>query len=299
MEFLSTIPSQTMESQSQFQSQMEENKKKTRKTNYLQDEDEALVKAWLHVYKDSVVGRDQRSTKLWMRVLECFHQILGRTTERNSQGLQNRWQIISHDVSKFCGHYNKIGRLNHSGWNDQMIIDEAKQQFGEIEGPLQPKPVQFYKFKYEHCWLILKDSSKWNNHVLIRNTTKASKKSSNPQSQAIGLDEMGSPPLSTPSPPSSTPLGETVFQNDATVIDKEKWEAKKSFEKEKLEAKKRRIEQKAMHEERKVISQSLMGPTPEQVAYWMLQQSIIVERYKTNGLVQDPETFGSVLGFDY
>ncbi|KAE9445666.1 hypothetical protein C3L33_22436, partial [Rhododendron williamsianum] len=219
-----------------------------------------------------------------------------------------------------------------------MIIDEAKQQFGEIEGPVQSKPVQFYKFKYEHCWLILKDSSKWNNHVLIRNTTKASKKSSNPQSQAIGLDDMGSPPLSTPSPPSSTPLGETDFQNgahnqirpegrqktkvkrknegkddestlylksinetlkDATVIEKEKWEAKKSFEKEKLEAKKRRIEQKAMHEERKLMSQSLVGLTPEQVVYWKLQQSIILERYKTNGLVQDPETFESVLGFDY
>ncbi|KAF7123937.1 hypothetical protein RHSIM_Rhsim12G0055400 [Rhododendron simsii] len=265
----------------------------------------------------------------------------GGTTERNSQGLQNRWQIISHDVSKFCGHYNKIGRLNRSGWNDQMIIDEAKQQFRQIEGPLQAKPVQFYKFKYEHCWQILKDSSKWNNHVLAQNTNKVSKKSSNPQSQAIGLDDMGSPPLSTPlspSPPGSTPLGEAISLDDAhnqlrpegrqktkakrnnegkddestlylksinetlkdaAVIEKEKLEAKKSFEKEKQEAKKRRIEQKAMHEERKVMSQSLVGLTPEQVTYWKLQQSIIIERYKANGLMQDPESYGNVLDFDF
>ncbi|KAI8538707.1 hypothetical protein RHMOL_Rhmol09G0125400 [Rhododendron molle] len=97
-----------MESQSTTQMESE-NQRKRRKTNYSQYEDEALVKAWLHISGDAVVRRDQKSTKLWMQVLESFHQILGRITERNAQGMQNRWQAISHDVSKFCGYYNKIG----------------------------------------------------------------------------------------------------------------------------------------------------------------------------------------------
>lgn len=69
--------SQIMESQIQIQNQSQretENQKKTktRKLNYSQDEDEALVKAWLHISEDAVVGRDQKSTKLWMRILQSF-----------------------------------------------------------------------------------------------------------------------------------------------------------------------------------------------------------------------------------
>ncbi|KAH7843105.1 hypothetical protein Vadar_012638 [Vaccinium darrowii] len=254
-----------MESQSPVHSQLEEeNQRKTRKArkqNYVQAEDEALVKAWLHIPGDAVVGRDQKSTKLWMWILQSFHEFLGRITERETQGLQNRWQTISHDVSKFCGNYNKIGRLNPSGWNDQMIIDEAKQQFGEIEGPLQTKPVQFYKFKFEHCWKILKDSPKWNDHMF----------------------------LFEPHP----------RLEEATKIEKEKLEVKKSSEKEKWAAKKRRIEQKKMHEERKVMSQSLVGLSPDQEAYWKLQQSLIVSCYKANGFMVDKETCGNDFDFNF
>ncbi|KAG5564570.1 hypothetical protein RHGRI_000676 [Rhododendron griersonianum] len=325
-----------MESETQMES---ENQRKTRKTNYSQYEDEALVKAWLHISGDAVVGRDQKSTKLWMRVLESFHQILGRITERNAQGMQNRWQAISHDVSKFCGYYNKIGRLNPSGWNDQMILDEAKKQYGEIEGPLQAKPVHFCKFKFEHCWKLLNDSPKWNDHVLMRNTSKGCKKPSNPQSQVIGLDDLGTPPPSTTSTQCSIPLDEFKSQDDehdqvrpaegrrktkakrknewrdeestlflksinetlaqTAMIEKEKLEAKKNFEKEKSEAKKRRNEQKIMHEEMKVMRQSMVGLTPEQAAYWKLQQSLIVERYKANGFLTDLETNENNYGFNF
>ncbi|KAI8546680.1 hypothetical protein RHMOL_Rhmol07G0138500 [Rhododendron molle] len=279
-----------------------ENQRKTRKTNYSQVEDEALVKAWLHISGDAVVGRDQKSTKLWLRVLESFHQILGRVTERNAQGLQNRWQAISHDVSKFCGYYNKIGRLNPSRWNDQMI-----------------------------------DSLKWNDHVLVRNTSKGCKKPSNPQSQAIDLDDLGTP--STPSTPSlilldefksmdhehnqvrlaegrrkakakrknewrdeeSTlylkSINETLAQT--AIIEKEKLEAKKKSEEEKWEAKKRRAEQKTLREEMKVMRQSMVGLTPEQATYWKLHQSLIVERYKANGLLRDLETYEKNYDFNF
>jgi len=118
---------QRMESQSH--SEIEENHKKTRKGNYSIEEDMALVRSWLHISEDAVVGRDQKSSKLWQRILDTFHQFLGKVTERNLQGLQNRWQTISHDVSKFCGHYNKIGRLNPSGWNDQLKVRTIKRTY--------------------------------------------------------------------------------------------------------------------------------------------------------------------------
>lgn len=162
------------------------------------------------------------------------------------------------------------------------------------------------------------------------------KKPSNPQSQD-NLDDLRSPP-STPSTPSSTPLDEFISldheHNDfrpegrrktkakrknkgnddestlclksinetlkqTVVIEKEKWEAKKSSKKEKREAKRRRIEEKALHEERKVMMQSVVGLTPVQVAYWKHQQSIIVERYKANGFMKDLETDGNDDDFNF
>ncbi|KAG5554796.1 hypothetical protein RHGRI_012377 [Rhododendron griersonianum] len=83
------------------------------------------------------------------------------------------------------------------------------------------------------------------------------------------------------------------------MIEKEKLEAKKNSKKEKWEAKKRRNEQKIMHEEMKVMRQSMVGLTPKQAAYWKLQQSLIVERYKANGFLTDLETNENNYGFNF
>ncbi|KAG5556512.1 hypothetical protein RHGRI_006944 [Rhododendron griersonianum] len=172
-------------------------------------------------------------------------------------------------------------------------LDEAKQQYGEIVGPLQAKPMQFCKFKFEHYWKLLKDSPKWNDNVLVQNTSKGCKKPSNPQSQAIDLDDLG-----TPSTLCSIPLDEFKSM-DHEHNEKEKLEAKKKSEEEKWEAKKRRAEQKTLHEEMKVMRQSMVGLTPEQAAYWKLQQSLIVERYKANGFLTDLETYEKNYDFNF
>ncbi|KAG5563934.1 hypothetical protein RHGRI_000200 [Rhododendron griersonianum] len=122
-----------------------------RKTNYSQVEDEALVKAWLHISGDAVVGRDQKSTKLWLLI-----------------------------------------RLNN---NMVKLRDHYKQN-----------QCNFVSSSLSIARKLLKDSPKWNDHVLVRNTSKGCKKPSNPQSQAIDLDDLGTP--STPSTPCSIPLDE-------------------------------------------------------------------------------------------
>ncbi|KAI8559746.1 hypothetical protein RHMOL_Rhmol04G0198200 [Rhododendron molle] len=184
----------------------------------------------------------------------------------------------------------------------------------------------FCKFKFEHCWKLLKDSPKWNDHVLVRNTSKGCKKPSNPQSQAIDLDDLGTP--STPSTPSSIPLDEfksmdhehnqvrpAERRRKAKAKRKNEWKDEEStlylksinetlvqtaiIEKGKLEAKKRRAEQKTLCEEMKVMRQSMVGLTPEQAAYWKLQRSLIVERYKANGLLRDLETYEKNYDFNF
>ena len=103
-------------------------KRKKRSVNYSHYKDLALTRAWLNISEDSIVGIGQKSPRFWGRILAQFHQILGHQTNRTIQSLANRWLNISHDVSKFCGHYNKVGRLNPSGWNDQMKVSVSSLQ---------------------------------------------------------------------------------------------------------------------------------------------------------------------------
>lgn len=55
--------------------------------------------------------------------------------------------------------------------------------------------MEFYKFKFEHCWKLLKDTAKWNNLVVVQNTTNAPKRALNPKSQTIDVENLGSPPF--------------------------------------------------------------------------------------------------------
>lgn len=74
---------------------------------------------------------------------------------------------------------------------------------------------------------------------------------------------------------------------EAATIEKEKWGAKK-----------RRADKKALNQEIKVMSQYMVGFTPEQKAYWKLQQSMIIERYKENGCLSNLEKH-NVFGGDF
>lgn len=164
----------------------------------------------------------------------------------------------------------------------------------------------------------MKNSPRWNEYDLVRNTAKATKKPSNPMILTDDMENMSSPPLSNPMAPSSISLDDDVSpihgahlirpegrrkakakrkneskDDESTLYLKSINETLKEtviIEKEKWEAKKKRTEQKALNQEMKVMSQSMVGLTPEQQVYWKIQQSIILERYKGSGFMQEVET---------
>ncbi len=74
--------------------------------------------------------------------------------EQSLRSLETKWGIIKHNVSKFVGVYGSVISLNELG--------------SSIEDTLH-KALELYKHKYPknlgfcfiHCWLLLKDVSRW------------------------------------------------------------------------------------------------------------------------------------------
>lgn len=124
-----------------------------RRPNWSKDEDEALCKAWLSISEDpATFTDDQLRTKLWDLILAEFNVILGWETERCSSGLMNRWSVIQSHLNKYSECVRKIQRNRTSRYNIEASIGAAKQLYYSSEG---------HHFKWDGCWLLLKDSPKW------------------------------------------------------------------------------------------------------------------------------------------
>ncbi|KAL3680777.1 hypothetical protein R1sor_023733 [Riccia sorocarpa] len=74
--------------------------------------------------------------------------------ERNPTAITSRWQTISHDVSKFCGCYEKLKATNPSGWNEEQYISHALDLYMKRDSSNQA-------FKNLSCWMILCATPKW------------------------------------------------------------------------------------------------------------------------------------------
>ncbi|KAL3695953.1 hypothetical protein R1sor_010029 [Riccia sorocarpa] len=74
--------------------------------------------------------------------------------ERNPTAIASRWQTISHDVSKFCGCYEKLKATNPSGWNEEQYISHALDLYMKRDSSNQA-------FKNLSCWMILRATPKW------------------------------------------------------------------------------------------------------------------------------------------
>ncbi|XP_012841222.1 PREDICTED: uncharacterized protein LOC105961539 [Erythranthe guttata] len=171
-----------------------------RQPNWTIQEDEALCKSWLHISEDAVVGTDQQRGRLWDRIRMEFINNLKQDVGRNSNGLMNRWSTIQQSVSKFSGYLSVIERARISGYNAEDNMGAATILYFEKEN---------HHFKWETCWLILKDTSKWYRHV--NDQREKQKRTSQRKRTEINLDDdddVGeSSNAQTPSTEQSTPTG--------------------------------------------------------------------------------------------
>ncbi|KAH7858964.1 hypothetical protein Vadar_029879 [Vaccinium darrowii] len=184
---------------------------KERNPNWIKEEDEALCKAWLRISEDAVIGTDQPRGKLWERIQDEFNKIMGHETERNTTGLMHRWSTLQSHINKYSGCVRKIERSPTSGFNLEDSIGAAKKLYYQSEG---------HNFKWDGCWLILKDTAKWSNYTQEQQqrkqkTTEKKKREGNYED----VDFVANPSNpSTPATPSSAAGTVSLEDDDVTPI---------------------------------------------------------------------------------
>lgn len=147
---------------------VESRKRKPRGKNFRQCDDEKLCRCWLSISQDPIEGNGQKLETFWQRIADLFNEDVEPQDEwfRSPASLQSRWSPLQAAVSKFCGVYSSVKDENHSGWNEEMVVEEALKRY-----PLRHGKGQV--FTNLTSWMILKSAPKWQTYsaALERGTT--------------------------------------------------------------------------------------------------------------------------------
>ncbi|XP_038708500.1 glutathione S-transferase T3-like [Tripterygium wilfordii] len=114
------------------------------------EEDIDLCKSWVKISTDPTVGTSQDKVSFWLRVWEAFVSRRDGDMSRNEQACKSRWGLFHPWVTKWTAIWKQSMEFKPSGFTIQD--QSARSLF-----------LRTYKqnFKYEHCWLILRDCYKW------------------------------------------------------------------------------------------------------------------------------------------
>ena len=98
----------------------EDVQKLSRRTkNFSELEDTTLVSAWLGIGMDATVGTNQKYSTFWGTVYDMFKDNCAIDNGRTKVSIEHRWSSIQENVSKFCGCFDQVQRLNQSGTTEQ------------------------------------------------------------------------------------------------------------------------------------------------------------------------------------
>ncbi|KAG6624740.1 hypothetical protein CIPAW_16G048900 [Carya illinoinensis] len=109
-------------------------KKSQRGVSFTTEEDNLLVSAWLNISLDTIRGTDQKSTQMWERIYEYYHEHKKKT------------------LLNFCAAIAQIESLHPSGTMEVDKIEKAKILYKENENSY---------FTMKHCWCLLRHRPKW------------------------------------------------------------------------------------------------------------------------------------------
>lgn len=171
------------------------NKKRSRTSNYLTQEDEALVSAWESVTLDPVAGIDQNSCTYWTCITEQYHRNIN--SPRTMSSLQHCRGTILVCCNRWAGCIEAVELNRSSGTTIQDEVPIAQVLYKQRD---TKKHKNFAMF---HCWQLLKDNEKWRS----RNGQPITKKSKSPgDDEDLEEDEEGEEERGrSPAPSSRTP----------------------------------------------------------------------------------------------
>lgn len=123
--------------------------------SWSEEEDIAIVNAYLKVSNDCETGAGQTSEVLWSNVFKEFVRSCPDHQNRNTDRVSKRWyNTIQPMCQKFSGLFGRVKRELPSGHIHQEILDMTLNQWS-----LEFKPK---KFNLLHTWEILRFEDKFN-----------------------------------------------------------------------------------------------------------------------------------------
>ncbi|XP_066333304.1 glutathione S-transferase T2-like [Miscanthus floridulus] len=97
-----------------------------RQKNFIPNEDEIVVSAWLNVSKDPVQGANQSHSSFWRRIYDYYETHRKSFASRTESSLMHRWMYILENVNKYCSCYDAIDHRNQSG---KTIQDKDEEKW--------------------------------------------------------------------------------------------------------------------------------------------------------------------------
>ncbi|XP_023761624.1 uncharacterized protein LOC111910064 [Lactuca sativa] len=128
-------------------------KGKKKATAWTEEEEEALAKAWIFISCDSRRGNAQSEESFWNRVVDHFHALLGRKTNRSYNAVNGKWRDLCAICTKFNGIFENLKNMHKSGSNDFNVLSTACYQFKLTNNG---KP-----FGHQKAWEVCRQGPKW------------------------------------------------------------------------------------------------------------------------------------------
>lgn len=147
------VAERSLERRAECSSQGPEVVKPKKGRNFTTEEERLLCRSFLHISQDPCVGSGQKKEAFWERITTHFNENCV-TGSRPARSLESKWHVIKHDVSKFCGCYAQVERLNASGQSNDDILERALDLY-KLKAPKNQS------FLFLHCWWVLKDVPRW------------------------------------------------------------------------------------------------------------------------------------------
>ncbi|XP_065868210.1 uncharacterized protein [Euphorbia lathyris] len=153
-------------------------------SGFTRDDDVLLCSLYVEMMQDTINKRKKDKGNTWRRVETAYNaREQTKLKYRNWKSLECRYYKIEGAVKMLKGCLRQIEQMNPNGASDRDIMDQAKQL-------MKTDPKFKNGFKFDHVWSMLKDFSKYSDHVpkaspkkKMQNPSVSSLKSENPTSE--------------------------------------------------------------------------------------------------------------------
>lgn len=136
--------------------------KGSRGFGFTSKEDIAVVRAWLNVSEDPVVGSDQKASQFYERVAEIYNDRLkpSHCSTRNALSLRRRFDCIKANCVRFSACYSAVKRLKPTGVSYSDIIRLATASFNKVK-VAHPSDNTGRTFRFLEAWEVVNGHPKF------------------------------------------------------------------------------------------------------------------------------------------